>query len=72
MSKYIKREEKTVIPRHRHCVVCSTPIGMDKEFCGPNCEDEFKRSERKKKYMFFVILLMFPVLFLILTLFSRR
>ena len=69
MSKYLKPEQqKSGISKHRHCVVCATPVPMEKEFCGPNCEDQFKRAERKKKYTFILILLMFPVLFLILTL----
>ena len=69
MSKYLKTEQRSTIPKHRHCVVCATPISYDKEFCGPNCEDRFKRAERKKKYTFILILLMFPVLFLVLTMF---
>jgi predicted nucleic acid-binding Zn ribbon protein len=69
MSKYMKQETKASIPKHRHCVVCATPIPFDKEFCGPNCEDKFKRSERRRKYTFILILLMFPVLFFFLTLF---
>jgi predicted nucleic acid-binding Zn ribbon protein len=71
MSKYMKQEERASIPKHRHCVVCSTPVSMDKEFCGPNCEDQFKRGERKRKYTFIAILLLFPVLFLVLTLLRR-
>lgn len=71
MSKYMKQAEKVGIPKHRHCVMCSTPIPMDREFCGPMCEDKFKRSERKRKYTFIIILLMFPVLFFLLTLFHR-
>jgi predicted nucleic acid-binding Zn ribbon protein len=71
MSKYIKPEAKVTIPKHRHCIVCSTPISFDKEFCGPNCQDQFKRQEKKRKYMFIAILLMFPALFLILTLLRR-
>ena len=72
MSKYLKPDQqKAGISKHRHCVVCATPVPMDKEFCGPNCEDQFKRAERKKKYTFILILLMFPVLFLVLTLLAR-
>jgi predicted nucleic acid-binding Zn ribbon protein len=71
MSKYMKQAEKVTIPKHRHCVVCSTPISIDREFCGPMCEDQFKRSERKRKYTFIIVLLMFPVLFFILA-FLRR
>lgn len=71
MSKYVKQAEKVTMPRHRHCVVCSSPIPMEREFCGPNCEDQFKRGERKRKYTFIGILMLFPVLFLILTLFKR-
>jgi predicted nucleic acid-binding Zn ribbon protein len=69
MSKYIKQETKASVPKHRHCAVCATPIAFEKEFCGPNCEDQFKRSERKRKYTFILILLMFPVIFLLLTMF---
>jgi len=73
MSKYLRPEQqKATIPKHRHCVVCSSPISMDKEFCSTNCEDQFKRTERKRKYTFIAILLMFPVLILVLSLLSRR
>jgi predicted nucleic acid-binding Zn ribbon protein len=71
MSKYLKQAEKVSIPRHRHCIVCSTPIAMEREFCGSTCEDEFKRIERKRKYTMFVPLLLLPVVFLLL-LFLRR
>jgi predicted nucleic acid-binding Zn ribbon protein len=70
MSKYLRPEQqKAGVPKHKHCAVCSTPISMDKEFCGPACEDKFKRTERRRKYVFILILLMFPVLFLVLSLF---
>jgi predicted nucleic acid-binding Zn ribbon protein len=71
MSKYMKQAEKVTIPKHRHCVMCSTPISVDREFCGQMCEDQFKRSERKRKYTFIIVLLMFPVLFFLLA-FLRR
>jgi len=71
MSKYMKQAEKVATAKHRHCVVCSTPIPIDREFCGPMCEDQFKRSERKRKYTFILVLLMFPILFLLLTLFRK-
>jgi predicted nucleic acid-binding Zn ribbon protein len=72
MSKYMKPEAKVAIPKHKHCIVCSTPISFDREFCGPACEDDFKRRERKRKLTFIVVLLMFPVLFFLLTLFRPR
>lgn len=72
MSKYLKKEDRPTIPKHRHCVVCATPTQYEKEFCGPNCEAQFKRTERKRKYTFVVILLLFPVLFFVMTLFGRR
>jgi len=71
MSKYMKQAEKVATVKHRHCVICSTPIAMDREFCSSMCEDQFKRSERKRKYTFIVVLLMFPVLFFLLTLFRK-
>ena len=71
MSKYMKQAEKVAIAKHRHCVMCSTPISMDREFCGSMCEDQFKRSERKRKYTFMIVLLMFPVLFFLLVLLRK-
>jgi predicted nucleic acid-binding Zn ribbon protein len=72
MSKYLKAEQQHSIPKHRHCIVCSIPIPVDREFCGTACEDKFKRSERKRKYTFIIILLMFPVLFFVLALLGRH
>jgi len=72
MSKYLKQAEKVSIPRHRHCIVCATPISIEKEFCGSECEDQFKKAERRRKYMMIVpILLIFPFFFLILLLGHR-
>lgn len=71
MSKYLKPEQRATIPKHRHCVVCANPIPIEREFCGPNCEDQFKRGERKKKFTFIAILMLFPALFLILTMLRR-
>ncbi len=72
MSKYLKPEEhRQTVPKHRHCIVCATPVQMEKEFCGPACEDTFRKSERKRKYTFIIILAMFPVLFLVLALLRR-
>ena len=67
MSKYLKQAEKVSIPRHRHCAVCATPIPLEREFCSSNCEDEYKRVERKRKYtMLIPILLFIPLLMLLL------
>ena len=71
MSKYLKQAEKVSVPRHRHCIVCSTPIAVEREFCSTACEDEFKRIERKRKYTMFIPLLLLPVLFLVLLLLRR-
>jgi len=72
MSKYFKAEAERGIPKHRHCIVCSTPISFDKEFCGPNCEDQFKRAERRRKYSMVAIIAMFPLLYFVLTFLIRR
>jgi predicted nucleic acid-binding Zn ribbon protein len=72
MSKYLKQAEKVSIPRHRHCIVCSTPIAMEREFCSTSCEDEFKRMEKKRKYQMFIPLLLLPIVFVVLLLISHR
>jgi len=68
MSKYMKPEARVTIPKHKHCLVCATPVPFEKEYCGPACEEKFKSSERRRKYMFILVLLMFPLFFLVLTL----
>jgi len=54
---------------HRHCIVCATPIFMGEVFCGSQCEEAFKRAERRRKYTMLVpILLILPFFLLILLL----
>ena len=65
MSKY-QKESAPVIVKHKHCLVCATPIPMSKDFCSTTCEDESKRLSRRRKYTFILTLAMFPVLFLLL------
>ena len=71
MSKH-QKETAPVVVKHRHCVICSTPIPMSKEFCSPKCEDESKRIARRRKYTFILTLAMFPVLLLLFMLIPRR
>jgi predicted nucleic acid-binding Zn ribbon protein len=71
MSKY-QKETAHVIVKHKHCIVCATPIPMSKDFCSTTCEDENKRLRRRRKYTFIATLAMFPILLLLLTLLGRR
>jgi predicted nucleic acid-binding Zn ribbon protein len=68
MSKH-QKDAAPVIVKHKHCVICSTPIPMSKDFCSEACEGENKRLSRRRKYTFIATLAMFPVLLILLTLF---
>jgi predicted nucleic acid-binding Zn ribbon protein len=73
MSKYLRPEQqKATVPKHKHCIVCATPIAFEREFCGPNCEDQFRRSEKKRKYTQLIMMLMIPLMVVILLLFRPR
>jgi predicted nucleic acid-binding Zn ribbon protein len=65
VSKY-QKESAPVIVKHKHCLICATPIPMSKDFCSTTCEDENKRLGRRRKYTFILTLAMFPVLFILL------
>lgn len=68
MSKFIK-EAQPKVAKHRHCSVCHTPIlEMEREFCSQKCEEQFRKSERSRKYMMFIMILLFPVILLVMTL----
>jgi predicted nucleic acid-binding Zn ribbon protein len=71
VSKH-QKETAPVIVKHKHCLICSTPIPMSKDFCSSTCEQENKRLVRRRRYTFIATLAMFPVLLILLTLFSRR
>ena len=57
---------------HRHCIVCATPIFMGDIFCGPVCEETFKRADRRRKRTMLLPLLLFFPFFLLLLLLGRR
>ena len=65
MSKY-RKEEKPAIFKHRHCTVCGAPVSMSEKYCGPKCEDEYKKASRRRTYTFIATLAVFPVLLAIL------
>jgi len=68
MSKFMKEAQPKVV-KHRHCVVCHTPVfEMDREFCGQKCQDEFKKTERSRKYTTLIMVLLFPIIILIMML----
>jgi len=39
---------------------------MSEKYCGPKCEDEYKKMSRRKTYTFVATLALFPVLLAIL------
>jgi len=66
MYKYIEQAEQSSIPLHRHCVVCATPIFTFEQFCGPECENAFKRVESRRKYMMLLPILIIFLFFLLI------
>jgi predicted nucleic acid-binding Zn ribbon protein len=64
MSKKFKMEEP--IPKHKHCLICGVSIPFDKEFCSEKCEEQYNKMVRKRKYSLWIIMLIFPIMFLIL------
>jgi len=68
MSKFLK-EAQPKVARHRHCNICHNPMSeMEKEFCSQKCEEQFRKSERTRKYTTFLMIFMFPVIILIMML----
>ena len=41
---------------------------MEREFCSQKCEEQFRKAERSRKYMMFIMILLFPVILLVMTL----
>jgi len=39
---------------------------MSEKYCGPKCEDEYKKASRRRTYTFIATLAVFPVLLAIL------
>lgn len=63
-----KLEGRAALVKHKHCTICQTPVPMSKQFCSKECEQESKRLDRKRRNRFILLMMMFPVLFLVLTL----
>jgi predicted nucleic acid-binding Zn ribbon protein len=62
-----KVEAKAALVKHKHCPICQTPISMSKDFCSKDCEQESKRMDRSRRNRFILLMMMFPILFLILS-----
>jgi|YelNatPaOPRAMG01_1025707.scaffolds.fasta_scaffold53080_2 predicted nucleic acid-binding Zn ribbon protein len=70
MSKKFKIEES--IPKHKHCIICGAAISVDKEFCSEKCEEQYNKMVKRRKYSLWIMMLIFPAMFLILLLLSPR
>ncbi|MBS7656129.1 DUF2116 family Zn-ribbon domain-containing protein [Candidatus Bathyarchaeota archaeon] len=64
MSKKFKIEE--AIPKHKHCLICGISVAFDKEFCSEKCEEQYSKMVKKRKYSLWIMMLIFPAMFLIL------
>jgi len=53
MSKSLKKRELT-IPKHRHCGYCGLPVKATENFCSKECEDEFEKISKRRKYFLFL------------------
>jgi predicted nucleic acid-binding Zn ribbon protein len=48
MPKPLKNE--ITASKHKHCIVCGTPVEVNQDFCSENCEKEFEKLARRRKY----------------------
>jgi len=63
----IRKEDMPVVFRHRHCIWCSAPVlDMEKEFCSAKCEAEYRRQLRRRNWLYFAMMLSFPIMVLLL------
>lgn len=62
-----KMEAKTALVKHKHCPICQTPTPLSKDFCSKDCEQESKRRDRQRRNRFILLMMMFPILFLVLS-----
>jgi len=68
MSKFLK-EAQPRVARHRHCSVCHNPVSeMEREFCSQKCEEQFRKTERTRKYTTFLMIVMLPIILLVMML----
>jgi len=47
-----RKKQEIRISKHRHCRYCGISVKLDEEFCSRECEDEFERFSKKRKYIF--------------------
>lgn len=58
-----------MVEDHKHCIVCGKAISLDRFFCSQECEDRFKRQQRRMSRMrLYMMLIFFALLMLILLL----
>ena len=66
-----KKEKNSTLPKHRHCLACGISISVDKQFCGKECEEEFKKFSRRKKMQFIAILALYSLIFVLFFILPR-
>jgi predicted nucleic acid-binding Zn ribbon protein len=64
MSKH-KKNKNSELLNHHHCITCGTVISVDKQFCGEQCEEEFKKFSKRRKMQFIAVLALYGIMFLL-------
>ena len=49
-----RKKRKLTIPKHRHCGYCGLPVKATENFCSKECEDEFEKNSKRRKYILFL------------------
>ena len=70
MSRH-KKEKNSSLLKHRHCVACGISISVDKQFCGQECEGEFKKFSKRRKMQFIIPLVLYGLIFLLFFILPR-
>ena len=58
------------IAQHKHCIVCSKAILPEDKFCSSECETQFIRMTKRRKYMVYAMYGMI-IVFVLLAVFLR-
>ncbi len=58
-----------ITPAHKHCPVCGKSMGVDKDFCSTECEQDYlkrRKSQQRRSWIFMGVLAALMLLWVLL------